>query len=242
MAFIKWKELSGFENFLRFDATLSEDIEFDTEISTSPIESRIEAANHVILKPLKIQIEAHVSDSPIIPPTDNNNGVQGSRRRHYIDLRPNNPNLPPRRRGGLPNTSDFAPPDPAAVEATVLGFDGRLTRKVNVINQLRYLIDNSVLVTLVMNPELQYENLFIKNFIFSQSGGDIATFLLEFQQVLFYSTEVVEFKEAKKPAVAPPKDKGVKTEKKTTLGRGTTTQQRSAAEAASEGFERFLGP
>lgn len=228
MAFIKWKELSGFENFLRFDATLSEDIEFDTDISTSPIESRIEAANHVILKPLKIQIEAHVSDSPIIPPTDNHNGVRGGRRRHYIDLRLNNPNLPPRRRGGLPNTSDFANPDPSEVEATVLGFDGRLTRKVNVINQLKYLIDNSVLVSLVMNPELQYEDLMIKNFIFSQSGGDIATFLLEFQQILFYSTEEVEFKESKKPAVENPKDKGVETEEKVEEKRAPTTQTSGA--------------
>ena len=64
-AFLSWTDDANVPQNLYFDLAFSYGAEHSSEVTTHPVESGANIADHVRVKPLQIKLEVFVSNSPI---------------------------------------------------------------------------------------------------------------------------------------------------------------------------------
>ncbi len=201
MALLTWRERNtkgeefGPLWYLDFDATMLEEFTRSAEVTQFPVENGAVLTDHYQAQPRAITLEVQVSDTP--NRTDKlRDGKENAAGRPTGREREKHLNLPVNRapvtgitgaRIVQGNVARF----PKKRTASVLQFDGVVTRTVDVFQVLDGLMSSGQLVNVLLFLDLEYHNMVITNIRTprdTQSGSTL-TFTLDLLQITFADTE-----------------------------------------------------
>lgn len=196
MADLVWEDVAGNVQTLAADATLREVYTGAATVSEHAIENGSVIVDHVRQAPDRVALELYVSDSPADVPRSHLSGIRGSVQKVDVEMG---------HRVELARESDgrrAAQYRKVAEKATaeVLRFDQAVGRVVRVLDELRRLKEQAILVT-VYGLAVELENMVIVSVSAPQdvTDGESCTFRVELVSVRLVSSEVVEVPEPDEP-------------------------------------------
>jgi hypothetical protein len=170
MAELAWLLPDGREQSMLFDATVRDSHESTATITEHPVEEGANISDHIRPGLDRVTLQIVVSNKPVVPPTDHNDGITGSIR-----------------------SSDLIGADGQVLgQAQVLLFDEPLARVRSVYEELLNLKNTGTAVR-VLTSLREYEDMGMLRVspVREAASGDSLVATVEFQQVRVVSSEVV---------------------------------------------------
>jgi hypothetical protein len=203
-AFLSWIDDANEAQNLYFDLAFSYGSEHSSEITTHPVESGANIADHVRVKPLQIKLDVLITNTPIADLPD------GSRHGKVASTKLTYPTAEAAAQGPKTlNSYQFSGPNPDYVNDTY--------------TKLWFLHDSHQLLS-VTTPIKLYSNLVITSVKFmrdDQASGDAGRFSIELEQLTIVTSDIVD------SAVIP------EAKKQETVGQTETEQLDSPQEEES---------
>lgn len=201
MALLTWRERNtkgeefGPVWYLDFDATMLEEFTRSAEVTQFPVENGAVLTDHYQPQPRAITLEVQVSDTPNRPDVlldGKQNAAKrpfGIERAKHLDLKINR--APVTGISGVRIIQGNVARFPKKRTASVLVFDGEVTRTVDVFQVLDGLMTTAQLVNVLLFQDVEYDNMVITNIRTprdAQSGSTLS-FTLDLLQITFATTE-----------------------------------------------------
>lgn len=220
-AFLSWTDDANTAQSLYFDLAFSYGAEHSSEVTTHPVESGANIADHVRVKPLQIKLEVFVSNSPIADLPD------GSRNGKVVSTTLSYPTALAASYGPKTlNSYQFSGPDSDYVLNTYL--------QLVALHNLHQLLE-------VTTPITTYHNLVITAVKFNRdeaNSGDAGRFSIDLEQITIVTSDIVD------SAVIPQAKKQEtmgQTETEETEPQEQETVARDLSDYQNNGIGQFLG-
>lgn len=200
MALLTWRlrntrgEEYGPTKYLEFDATLLEEFTRAAEVTRFPVENGAVLTDHYQPQPRAITLEVVVSDTPARPFTPLDGKVSetqvplGAVAPKALELKPNPAPVTgiAGKRFYRANANRF----PKQRTASVLQFDGRVTRTIDVFKALDELMESGQLLNVLLFGEVEYSDMVIVNVRTPRDvgSGSTLTFTIDLVQIQFADT------------------------------------------------------
>jgi len=174
-AYLNWVDDANDAQSLYFDLAFSYGAEHSSEVTTHPVESGANIADHVRVKPMQIKLDVLVSNTPI------NDLPDGSRHEKYASI-----------------PLKYPTPQAAALGPKTLSsytYSGPNADYINdTYTKLWFLHDAHQLMT-VVTPIKSYQNLVITNVKFTrddQASGDAGRFTIDLEEITIVTSDIVD--------------------------------------------------
>lgn len=174
-AYLSWIDEANEAQSLYFDLAFSYGAEHSSEITTHPVESGANIADHVRVKPLQIKLDVLVSNTPIADLPD------GSRHEKYASIDLKYP------------TAQAAANGPKTLSS--YQYSGPNADYINDTYTKLWFLHDSHQIMAVTTPIKLYQNLVITDVKFTrddQASGDAGRFSIDLQEVTIVTVDVVD--------------------------------------------------
>lgn len=203
MALLTWRwRGEGPTLYLDFEATLLEEFTRAADITVFPVENGAVLTDHYQPQPRAITLQAHVTNTPVdfrVELESMRNAARqppGVKRPMALTIPPKQQaqtqpvtGLPGQRiiRGNLERGSRAIPRF-----ATILQFDGQITKVVDAFTMLDLLMERRQLVNVLLFGDLEFQDMMIVNLRAPQEALDKLTMTIDLVEVRFADTETTE--------------------------------------------------